>query len=69
MEQLARVTKDPPQTDLIDRIGRGSREAMHDMFVAHNRRVYSIALNFFSGDADKACDVTQQVFLKLFTNG
>ena len=67
MEQLARVTKDPPQTDLIDRIGRGSREAMHDMFVAHNGRVYSIALNFFSGDADKACDVTQQVFLKLFT--
>lgn len=67
MEQLARVTKDPPQIDLIDECRRGSRQAMHALFVAHNRRVYSIALNFFGGDADKACDVTQQVFLKLFT--
>jgi RNA polymerase sigma-70 factor (ECF subfamily) len=40
---------------------------MHELFIAHNRRVYSIALNFFGGDADRACDVTQQVFLKLFT--
>ncbi len=67
MEQLARVTKDPPQIDLIDECRRGNREAMHTLFVEHQKRVYSVALNFFSGDADKAADVTQQVFLKLFT--
>lgn len=67
MEQLARVTENPPQTDLIAECRRGNRDAMHSLFVAHQRRVYSIALNFFGGDADKAADVTQQVFLKLFT--
>lgn len=67
MEKLARVTENPPQTDLIAECRRGNRDAMHSLFVEHQRRVYSIALNFFGGDADKAGDVTQQVFLKLFT--
>lgn len=67
MEHLARVTENPPQIDLVAEIGRGNREAMHRLFVTHQRRVFSIALNFFGGDADKAADVTQQVFLKLFT--
>jgi RNA polymerase sigma-70 factor, ECF subfamily len=67
MENLARVTENPPQTDLIAECRRGSRDAMHALFIAHQRRVYSIALNFFGGDTDKAGDVTQQVFLKLFT--
>jgi RNA polymerase sigma-70 factor, ECF subfamily len=67
MENLARVTENPPQTDLIAECRNGSRDAMHALFTAHQRRVYSIALGFFGGDADKAADVTQQVFLKLFT--
>ena len=67
METASLVTENPPQTDLIAECRRGSRDAMHALFTAHQRRVYSIALNFFSGDADKAADVTQQVFLKLFT--
>lgn len=67
MESIARVTENPPQTDLIAEVTRGSREAMHALFIRHQRRVYSIALNFFGGDADKAGDVTQQVFLKIFT--
>ena len=67
MEHAARVTEDPPQIDLIAECRRGSRAAMHALFTTHQRRVYSIALNFFGGDADKAADVTQQVFLKLFT--
>jgi RNA polymerase sigma-70 factor, ECF subfamily len=67
MENAARVTENPPQTDLIAECRRGSRDAMHALFTAHQRRVYSIAVNFFGGDADKAADVTQQVFLKLFT--
>ncbi len=67
MENAGRVTENPPQTDLIAECRRGSRDAMRALFMAHQRRVYSIALNFFGGDADKAADVTQQVFLKLFT--
>lgn len=67
MEQLARVINGPTQIDLIAECRSGNRDAMHSLFMAHNRRVYSIALNFFGGDADKAADVTQQVFLKLFT--
>ena len=53
--------------DLIDECRRGNRDAMRDLFVMHQRRVYSIALNFFGGEASRADDVTQQVFLKVFT--
>jgi RNA polymerase sigma-70 factor, ECF subfamily len=67
MEMLARVTENPPQIDLIAECRNGNRDAMHSLFVEHQRRVYSIALNFFGGDIDRASDVTQQVFLKLFT--
>lgn len=67
MEKASLVIENPPQSDLIAECRRGSRDAMHALFTAHQRRVYSIALNFFGGDADKAADVTQQVFLKLFT--
>jgi RNA polymerase sigma-70 factor (ECF subfamily) len=66
MEQLARVTENPPQLHLIDECRRGNREAMHALYVENQRRVYSIALNFFGGDRERAEDVTQQVFLKLF---
>ncbi len=67
MEKLARVTEYPPQIDLIAECRNGNRDAMHALFTAHQRRVYSIASNFFGGNSDKAADVTQQVFLKLFT--
>lgn len=67
MENARRVINDPPQTELLAEIRRGSRDAMHELYQQHQRRVFSIALNFFGGDADKAADVTQQVFLKLFT--
>ncbi len=67
METAYPVTEDPPQIDLIAECRRGSREVMHALFLAHQRRVFSIALNFFGGKADKAEDVTQQVFVKLFT--
>lgn len=67
MELAASVPAAVPQTDLIAEIASGNREAMHSIFVQYQRRVYSVALNFFSGDASKADDVTQQVFLKLFT--
>jgi RNA polymerase sigma-70 factor, ECF subfamily len=67
MESLARVIENPTQIDLIAECRSGNREAMHSLFVEHQRRVYSIALNFFGGNMDRAEDVTQQVFLKIFT--
>src|SRR4030095_6667541 len=67
MERLELVTENRSTTDLIADCRKGRRDAMQALFTAHQRRVYSIALNFFGGDADKAADVTQQVFLKLFT--
>ncbi|MBK9156468.1 MAG: sigma-70 family RNA polymerase sigma factor [Chloracidobacterium sp.] len=68
MESISLVPESTNQhSDLFDECRRGSREAMRSIFTTHQRRVYSIALNFFGGDADKAADVTQQVFLKIFT--
>lgn len=67
MESLARVTKNPPQIDLIAECRKGNRDAMRVLFVDNQRRVYSIALNFFGGNAEQADDITQQVFLKLLT--
>ncbi len=67
MELLARVIENPPQIDLIAETGRGNREAMHSLFVMHQRRVYSIALNYFGGNGTIAGDITQQVFLRLLT--
>lgn len=56
-----------PQSDLIAECRRGDRAAMRSLYIEHQRRVYSIALNYFGGDASRAEDVTQQVFVKLFT--
>jgi len=68
MESLVFVLDNAPQQpDLIAQIRNGDRSAMRLLYVEHQRKVYSIALNFFAGDSGKADDVTQQVFLKLFT--
>ena len=67
MERLELVTENRSDMDRIAACRSGSRDAMHQIYVKNQRRVYSIALNFFGGDADKASDVTQQVFLKVFT--
>jgi RNA polymerase sigma-70 factor (ECF subfamily) len=45
----------------------GDRAAFHDLFVRYKDRVYSIALHY-TGDDAAAKDVSQTVFLKLFTN-
>jgi len=66
MERLVLVTENPSGRDIIAECRNGDREAMHELYVQHQRRVYSIALNFFGGQAERAEDVTQQVFLKLF---
>lgn len=68
METVAFVLDNvQPQPDLIAECRRGDRAAMRSLYIEHQRRVYSIALNYFGGDVGKAEDVTQQVFLKIFT--
>jgi RNA polymerase sigma-70 factor (ECF subfamily) len=52
---------------LIAACQRGDREAFRQLFETHKDRVYSVALYFFGGDQAQAADITQQVFLKLFT--
>ena len=52
---------------VVESCQRGDRDAFRQLFEAHKDRVYNVALYFFGGDDALASDVTQQVFLKLFT--
>jgi len=65
MERLVLVTENRSKTDLLSKCRDGDREAIRTLYIENQRRVYSIALNFFGGDQERASDVTQQVFLKL----
>ncbi len=55
------------EADIIEACRQGDRAAFHLLYEAHKDRVFSIAYNFSGNDA-MARDVTQQVFLKLFTS-
>jgi RNA polymerase sigma-70 factor, ECF subfamily len=52
---------------LIEACQRGDREAFRELFETHKDRVWTVALRF-TGDESAARDITQQVFLKLFTS-
>jgi RNA polymerase sigma-70 factor (ECF subfamily) len=67
MEQLAVMTEERGGAGLVESCQRGDREAFRLLFERHKDKVYSVALYFFGGDEAVASDVTQQVFLKLFT--
>lgn len=66
MESVARMTENSAQTDLLAGCRNGDRGAFEQLFRTHQKRVFSVALNFFGGRSDLAEDVAQQVFLKLF---
>ncbi|HSE64236.1 MAG TPA: sigma-70 family RNA polymerase sigma factor [Thermoanaerobaculia bacterium] len=51
---------------LLEACRRGDRDAFRALYEAYRDDVYSIALNF-TADAETANDVTQDVFVKLFT--
>ena len=53
---------------LIAALKEGDRGAFEELFRRNQRLVYSVALNFFGGRRQAAEDVTQQVFLKLYTH-
>ena len=67
MERLALMAEQFSETNLLTECKNGNREAFESLYNRHQRRVFSVALNFFGGDIDKASDITQQVFLKFFT--
>ena len=52
---------------LIESCQRGDHEAFRRLFESYKDKVYSVALYFFGGDEALAADITQQVFVKLFT--
>lgn len=52
---------------LIEACQKGDRDAFRKLFEIYKDRVWSIALHF-SLDEASALDITQQVFLKLFTS-
>jgi RNA polymerase sigma-70 factor (ECF subfamily) len=66
MESVARMTEKITEPDLIAECRNGSRKAFELLYRANQRRVFSVALNFFGGNREMAEDVTQAVFLKIF---
>src|ERR1044072_5035011 len=67
MEQVARMIEPENKAGLIEACRQGDREAFHSLFEIYKDKVYSIAYHY-SGEEAMARDVTQQVFLKLFTS-
>jgi RNA polymerase sigma-70 factor (ECF subfamily) len=53
--------------EIIESCRAGDRDAFRVLYDIYKDRVYSVSLYFFHGDEAAACDVTQQVFLKLIT--
>lgn len=66
MEQFALMTENFSERDLLAGCQNGDRRAFGLFFTAHHKRVFSVALNFFGGDSERAEDITQMVFLKIF---
>ena len=67
MKRGAVMSEPAGERRLIEACQRGDREAFRELFDAHKDRVWTIAMRF-TGDESAASDVTQQVFLKLFTS-
>ena len=61
------MTEKRTEPDLLAECRNGSRKAFESLYQSNQRRVFSVALNFFGGRSDLAEDVTQQVFLKIFS--
>ena len=66
-ERRAGMNERASEGQLIEACRQGDHEAFRQLFQTYNSRVWSIALHF-TGDRSMASDITQQVFLKLFTS-
>ena len=67
MEQRALMTEQIINGQVIEACQQGDRDAFRVLFETYKDRVYSIAVYSAGGDLSIAEDVTQQIFLKLFT--
>jgi RNA polymerase sigma-70 factor (ECF subfamily) len=67
MEQRAVMAEQIINGDVIEACQQGDREAFQMLFEAYKDKVFSIAVYSVGGDRSIADDVTQQIFLKLFT--
>src|ERR1044071_7717556 len=67
MERIAVMVERDSEVDIIEACKGGDRAAFHMLFEKYKDRVFSIALHY-GNDEQMARDVTQQVFLKLFTS-
>lgn len=52
--------------DIVEDCQRGDRDAFRALFESHRNKVYSIALRY-TGNGAEAMDISQDVFLKLFS--
>jgi RNA polymerase sigma-70 factor (ECF subfamily) len=66
MERFALMTENRTEQELLAACRGGDRKAFGALYIQNQRRVFSVALNFFGGDEELAKDITQQVFLKIF---
>ncbi len=65
MEMAAPVTENRVTNDLLQACMNGDRDAMRDLYLMNQRRVFSVAMNYFGGNRELAEDITQKVFVKL----
>lgn len=66
MERFVLMTEKRFEQDLLAECRSGDREAFESLYANNQKRVFSVALNFFGGNEELAKDITQQVFLKIF---
>ncbi|CAN5456317.1 sigma-70 family RNA polymerase sigma factor [soil metagenome] len=66
MESVARMTEKRTEQDLLAECRNGNRKTFESLYQENQRKVFSVALNFFGGNRELAEDITQQVFLKIF---
>src|ERR1700754_2960542 len=67
MERRAVMAEQLIEGGVIEACQRGDREAFRVLFETYKDKVFSIAVYSSGGDRSIAEDVTQQIFLKLFT--
>src|SRR5258705_3550505 len=67
MEQRAAMPEQIVDRHVIVACQQGDREAFRLLFETYKDKVFSIAVYSSGGDRSVADDVTQQIFLKLFT--
>lgn len=65
MDLHASMVEKRTNPDLLEACRRGDRDAMRDVYEQNQRRVFSVAMNYFGGNRELAEDITQRVFLKL----